>query len=176
MTRRTPNGTVRRPTPKQLERVQRDQQMALLAAQRVPYEQIAEAFGLRSKSSAWDAVQRVMDKAPAETAKDVRAIISAEYMDLYQYARVQMDSDSRNTAHWHDRAVGILDRMRQLFGTDHQPGSHSTIDHRFILEESQRTGIPVETLIENYNSVAREQGLDPLPALPAPVDGEWREG
>jgi AraC-like DNA-binding protein len=64
-----------------LDTAQRDRAAALLRAERLSYEQIAQRLGFADKSGAFKAVQRAIAEAPAEAGAAVKAS-EIEQLDL----------------------------------------------------------------------------------------------
>lgn len=100
---------------------QRALQALELRLQGKTYEQIATVCGYRSKSGAYDAVQRELQRTLQEPAENVRTM-EVRRLDRLYAAMEQYALSGSATSTWYvDRCLSIMERRAKLLGLDARP-------------------------------------------------------
>ena len=90
------------------------------------YEEIAQTLGYRTRSAAYKAVTRALERRPAHSVERMRATMGAR-MDLLNKAAFSVLTDPESQADARLKAimaaVRIAERQAKLFGVDAQVGS-----------------------------------------------------
>ena len=87
----------------------------------VSYEQIARACGYASRSGAYQAVQRELQRTMQEPADDVRQLELMRLDDLYRAMVPKALKGDKDSTWYVDRCLAIMDRRARLLGLDMKP-------------------------------------------------------
>ena len=97
---------------------QRALQALELRLQGKTYEQIANACGYRSKSGAYDAVQRELERTLHEPAEHIRTLEVRRLDRLYDAMEQKALNGSDGSTWYVDRCLKIMERRASLLGLD----------------------------------------------------------
>lgn len=90
-----------------------------LRAQKLPYHEIAQRCGYDSKASAYNAVQRELQRTVVENVEELRREESAMLDQLHAVCwKLAMDEENKGRLFAIDRILAISERRAKLFGLD----------------------------------------------------------
>ena len=87
------------------------------------YEQISRVCGYASRSGAYQAVQRELQRTMQEPADDVRQLELMRLDDLYRAMVPKALKGDKDSTWYVDRCLAIMDRRAKLLGLDMKPDS-----------------------------------------------------
>lgn len=114
--------TERRPPPRDINAAQRAAVALQLRAQKLPYEEIARRCGYASRSAAYRAIQREMDRTIVANVEQLRQeeMLLLDQLQAEVYA-LAFDRENRSRLFAIDRLLQISDRRCRLMGLDRPP-------------------------------------------------------
>jgi AraC-like DNA-binding protein len=112
----------RRPPPRDINAAQRAAVALQLRAQKLPYEEIARRCGYASRSAAYRAIQREMDRTIVANVEQLRQeeMLLLDQLQAEVYA-LAFDRENRSRLFAIDRLLQISDRRCRLMGLDRSP-------------------------------------------------------